>query len=139
MKSGLSAMEFAVQCLLPWNAHDTPAVLAALPDDFSWQFTAGTHPNGAIYSGKARLREAVEKLFAAVPDIHYEIVGLHEGPSHLVMELLVTGNNRETGAALNFQACDIVMFDGDRLLEKRSYRKVVTPAQGGGKEAPGLR
>jgi len=41
------------------------------------------------------------------------------------MELLVTGNNRETGANLNFQACDIVLFDGERLLEKRSYRKIV--------------
>jgi len=128
MKNGLSAAAFAADFLIPWNAHDTLAVLAALPDNFSWQFTAGTEPHGATYSGKAQLREAVERLFKAVPDIHYEVVGLHEGPSHLVMELLVTGNNRETGAKLNFQACDIVMFDGDRLLEKRSYRKVVTPA-----------
>jgi hypothetical protein len=44
------------------------------------------------------------------------------------MEVLVTGNNRETGQALNFQACDIVLFDRDRLVEKRSYRKVVTAA-----------
>ena len=126
MKNGLSAEDFAAKFLLPWNAHDTQAVLSALPDDFEWQFTAGTEPHGAIYRGKAQLRDALDRLFNAVPDIHYKIVGLHEGPGHLVMELLVTGNNRETGANLNFQACDIVLFDGDRLLEKRSYRKVVT-------------
>jgi hypothetical protein len=72
------------------------------------------------------LRIGVERLFTTVPDIHYAIVDLHEGPNHLVMEVLVTGNNRDTGAVLNFQACDIVLFDGGRLIEKRSYRKVVT-------------
>jgi len=127
VKNGLSAMDFAARFLLPWNAHDTQAVLAALPDHFSWQFTTGTDPNGATYAGKAQLREAVDRLFNNVPDIHYQIVDVHEGPGHLVMELLVTGNHRETGAPLNFQACDIVLFDGDRLLEKRSYRKVVNP------------
>jgi ketosteroid isomerase-like protein len=126
MKNGLSANDFAVRFLAPWNAHDTQAVLASLPEDFEWQFTAGTDPHGALYRGKAQLKDAVERLFAAVPDIHYRIVDLHEGPAHLVMELLVTGNNRETGANLNFQACDIVMFDGEKLREKRSYRKVVS-------------
>jgi ketosteroid isomerase-like protein len=126
VKNGLSARDFAVKFLLPWNAHDTQAVLSELPDDFQWQFTTGTGPHGALYSGKAQIRDAVERLFDTVPDIHYQIVDLHEGPNLLVMELLVTGNNRETGANLNFQACDIVLFDGDQLREKRSYRKVVT-------------
>jgi ketosteroid isomerase-like protein len=126
MKSGQSANDFAVKFLAPWNAHDTQAVLAELPEDFEWQFTTGAEPSGTIYRGKAQVKAAVERLFDAVPDINYQIVGLHEGPSHLVMELLVTGNNRETGASLNFQACDIVLFDGDQLRGKRSYRKVVT-------------
>ena len=126
MKNGLSAKDFAVKFLDPWNAHDTQAVVADFPDDFEWQFTTGTDPQGAIYRGKAQLGDAVARLFATVPDIHYQVVDLHEGANHLVMELLVTGNNRETGASLNFQACDIVLFDGDQLRGKRSYRKVVT-------------
>jgi ketosteroid isomerase-like protein len=125
MKNGLSADDFAARFLVPWNAHDTQAVLADLPEDFEWQFTAGSEPHGVLYRGKAQLKEALDRLFLAVPDIRYDIVGLHEGPGHLVMELLVTGNNRDTGAKLNFQACDIVLFDGDRLRSKRSYRKVV--------------
>jgi ketosteroid isomerase-like protein len=132
MKANLTARAFTATFLAPWNAHDVEAVLASLPPDFSWQFTVGTEPTGAVYRGRAELRVGVERLFATVPDIHYAVVDLHEGPNHLVMEVLVTGNNRETGQALNFQACDIVLFDGtegsDRLIEKRSYRKVVTAA-----------
>ena len=126
MKTEVRGREFALKFLAPWNAHDTAAVLASLPEDFVWQFTAGAEPNGTVYRGKDQLRVALERVFETVPDIHYEIVDLHPGDSHLVMELLVTGNNRETGAVLNFQACDIVLFEGEQLREKRSYRKVVS-------------
>ena len=126
MKSGLSARDYTARFLEPWNAHDVQAVLATLPEDFEWQFTAGPDPNGIVHRGKVQLKAALEKLFAAVPDINYRVVDVHEGPNHLVMELLVTGNNRETGAKMNFQAVDIVLFDGDQLRSKRSYRKVVT-------------
>ncbi len=125
MKNELSALEYAARFLEPWNGHDVVAVLASLPEDFEWQFTAGPYPNGIVYRGRQELRDALEKLFAAVPDIHYQVVDVHEGPDHLAMELLVTGNNRETGAKLNFQAVDIVLFEGGRLHSKRSYRKVV--------------
>jgi beta-alanine degradation protein BauB len=128
MKAGLSALEFTDRFLAPWNAHDIDAVLASLPADFVWQFTTGSAPAGALYRGAGELRSALERLFRAVPDIHYRVVDVHEGPELLVMELAVTGTNRETSATLDFQACDIVLFDGDRPREKRSYRKVVTPA-----------
>lgn len=73
------------------------------------------------------MESALDRLFESVPDIHYEIVQLHEGESHLMMELLVTGNNRETGVQMNFQACDILLFEGNQLTGKRSYRKVTSP------------
>lgn len=127
MKNGLSAKVFTTAFLSPWNAHDKQAVLESLPADFEWQFTTGTDPNGTVYRGKAEVGAALDRLFETVPDIRHDIIDFHEGPDHLAMELLVTGNNRETGASLNFQACDIVIFDGDRLRSKRSYRKVVPP------------
>ena len=114
--------------LAPWNAHDIDGVLATLPDDFTWQFPAGATVKGSTYKGRSELRQWLTTFFRMVPDLHYAIVDLHPGPNHLVMEVLVTGHNVETGQTLNFQACDIVLFDGDTPREKRSYRKVVTPA-----------
>ena len=126
MSDKLRGRDYAQKFIAPWNAHDIAAVLAGLPADFEWQFTTGAEPTGAIYRGHEQLRVALERLFALIPDIHYEIVDLFAGANHLVMELLVTGTNRETGAALKFQACDILLFDGERLLGKRSYRKLIT-------------
>jgi ketosteroid isomerase-like protein len=123
-----TAHAWASEFLAPWNSHDTAGVLATLPEAFEWQFTVGSEPHGTIYQGSAQMREALDRLFKAVPDLHYDIVDLHAGEHHLVMELLVTGNNRETGAVLRYQACDIVLFEGDTPRLKRSYRKVVSAA-----------
>ena len=114
--------------LAPWNAHDIEGVLSTLPEDFAWQFPAGITAAGTVYRGKTELREWLTRFFRMVPDLRYSIVDLHPGPNHLVMEVLVTGHNVEPGQTLNFQACDIVLFDGDVPREKRSYRKVVTAA-----------
>ncbi len=111
--------------LAPWNRQDVEGVLATMPDDFAWQFPAGIHPEGATYRGKVELRAWLTRFFAMIPDLRYDIVALHPGPEHLVLEVLVTGHNVETGQPLRFQACDIVLFDGDTPREKRSYRKVV--------------
>lgn len=127
MKSEAQARAWTLQFLAPWNDHDKAGVLATLPENFEWQFTVGTDPHGTLYRGKKEIGEALDRLFAAIPDLHYDIVALHAGENHVVMELLVTGNNRETGAALNYQACDIVLFDRGAVREKRSYRKVVSP------------
>jgi ketosteroid isomerase-like protein len=126
MKNNLSALDFAIEFLAPWNAHHKQAILAALPNSFEWQFTTGTEPMGAIYRGRTQVESALHNLFESVPDIRYEIVQLHEGPSHLVMELLVTGHNNKTGEQLNFQACDILLFEDDELIGKRSYRKLIS-------------
>jgi ketosteroid isomerase-like protein len=127
MKSQAEVRAWTLQFLAPWNDHDKAGVLATLPEDFEWQFTVGTDPNGTVHRGKKEIGEALDKLFAAIPNLRYDIVSLHAGENHIVMELLVTGNNRETGMALNYQACDIVLFDRGALREKRSYRKVVSP------------
>lgn len=117
---------WAAEFLAPWNAHDVEGVLATLPEGFTWQFPAGTEAHGTTYSGHEELREWLTRFFKIVPDLHYAVVALHPGTRHLVMEVLVTGRNVDTGQDLNFQACDIVLFDGDTPIGKRSYRKVVS-------------
>ena len=131
MKTEAEVRAWTLNFLAPWNDHDKAAVLATLPEHFEWQFTVGTDPNGTVYRGKKEIGEALDKLFATIPDLRYDIVALHAGKNHVVMELRVSGNNRETGMALNYQACDIVLFERDMLREKRSYRKVVSPKASG--------
>jgi ketosteroid isomerase-like protein len=139
MKQGLSVEVFTERFLAPWNAHDIPAILAALPENFVWQFATGNAPHGSVYRGKTEVAALLARTFAAIPDIRYVPVALHEGENHLVMELRVTGNkvsidangSAVTNEKLDFQACDVVLFakdaqKNDIVIEKRSYRKVVT-------------
>ena len=36
MKNNLSALDFTLGFLAPWNAHDKQAILAGLPENFEW-------------------------------------------------------------------------------------------------------
>lgn len=58
-----------------------------------------------------------------MPDIHWDLVQGYEGSGFLVMEVRVTGTREQT--PFDYQACDILVFDGDLVSAKRSYCKVV--------------
>jgi ketosteroid isomerase-like protein len=120
--------EFVLRMLALWNTHDVEAILRDLPDDLEWQVTSGPDPSGATYRGRGELRRGLEHLFGRIAELRYELVDIHAGEGHLVVELLVAGRDPKTDESLEFQACDILIFDGDRPKQKRSYRKVVAPA-----------
>jgi ketosteroid isomerase-like protein len=118
--------KYAVEFLESWNAHDVKKALAWMTEDCVWEFTVGSTPSGTTYEGVAAIGLAFEAIIRAVPDLQYKLLEFYAGDDHLVMEILVTGNNVETGAALRYQACDILVFRDLKVRAKRSYRKVVT-------------
>ena len=122
---GYDPDRLCAEFLAPWNDHDVEAAIATFSGDGFWEFTVGSEPWGRTYTGREALREAVGAVFTAIPDIHYEVVRYHAAPTHLTMEVLVTGTNGE-GKKLNYQACDILSLDAGKVTGKRSYRKVVS-------------
>ncbi|WP_051791213.1 nuclear transport factor 2 family protein [Amycolatopsis jejuensis] len=122
---GYDPDELCAEFLAPWNDHDVEAAVAAFTDDAFWEFTVGSDPWGTAHTGRAAVRAAIEDVFTAIPDIHYELVRYHAGSTHLTMEVLVTGTKQD-GTKLKYQACDILRLDGNRVAGKRSYRKVVS-------------
>lgn len=119
------AHAFATKFLGPWNRHDIDEALEWFSPDAVWEFTVGSVPAGSAYHGRESIRAAIAEVFAAIPDISYELVRLHVGEGHLTMELRVRGTR--DGQSLDYQACDIVeLDDARRVVAKRSYRKVVS-------------
>lgn len=120
---------FVDEFLAPWNRHDLDAVLGAMSPTAVWEFSVGSDSWGTAHHGREAIRAAAESAFNAIPDIHYEPVRSYEGPGHVIIELRVTGHNRETGQDLDYQACDILELSDHEIVAKRSYRKVVTPSK----------
>ena len=106
-----SAAVFAAAWVRAWNDHDVEAVLAHFHDDvvFSSPVAARVLPEtGGVVRGKAALREYWVTALAKVPDLHFEVVGLYDGES-----VLVINYRNERGGLVN----EVLLFDGDLVRQ----------------------
>lgn len=100
------AAAFAGEWCAAWNRGDVEAVLTHFHDDvvFTSPYAAEFVPGSAgIVHGKAALREFWRTAIKAVPDLHFDIVGVYGGPSVLVI------NYRNQGGTL---VNEVLEFDG---------------------------
>jgi hypothetical protein len=98
---------FAEEWAAAWNRRDVEAVLAHFHDDvvFTSPVAADVVPESAgVTHGKTALREYWCAAMAAVPDLHFEIVGAYAGVSTLVINY-----RNQKGGLVN----EVLEFDGD--------------------------
>ncbi len=90
-----------------WNRHDVDGVLAHFHDDvvFTSPVAAELLPGTAgVVQGKAALREYWTTALAAVPGLHFEVLGVYRGQS-----VLVINYRNERGRLVN----EVLEFDGE--------------------------
>jgi len=79
---------FAKDWLAAWNRHDVEAVLAHFHGDvvFSSPVAARVVPDSqGVVRGKAALRAYWNAALKTMPELHFEIVGVYQGESVLVI------------------------------------------------------
>ena len=94
-----------------WNAHDVEAVLDHFRDDvvFTSPIAAQLLPEtGGVVLGKNALRDYWTTALAKYPDLHFDIVGVYQGESTLVINYR---NHR--GQLVN----EVLTFDGGLVRE----------------------
>ena len=100
---------FAEDWVTAWNRHDVDAVLAHFHDGvvFTSPVAARVMPDSnGVVRGKAALREYWCAALKTMPDLHFEIVGIYQGES-----VLVINYRNERGALVN----EVLEFDGGRV------------------------
>jgi hypothetical protein len=100
---------FAEKWAAAWNERDVEAVLADFHDDvvFTSPVAAEIVPDTAgVVHGKAALREYWTAALALIPDLHFDIVGVYQGES-----VLVINYRNQWGALVN----EVLEFDGARV------------------------
>jgi ketosteroid isomerase-like protein len=97
---------FAREWAAAWNRRDVDAVLAHCHDDivFTSPIAAELVPGSAgVVRGKAALRDYWCTALAAVPDLHFDVIGVYGGASTLVINY----RNQKGGLV-----CEVLEFDG---------------------------
>ncbi len=101
---------FADAWLLAWNAHDVDAVLEHFHDDvvFTSPVAARVLPESdGTVRGRDALRHYWTTALKALPDLHFDVIGVYQGESTLVINYR---NHR--GELVN----EVLTFDGDLVL-----------------------
>jgi hypothetical protein len=109
---------FAAEWAAAWNRRDVEAILAHFHDEvvFTSPVAAGVVPESAgVVHGKTALREYWCAAMAAVPDLHFDIVGVYAGVSTLVINY-----RNQKGGLVN----EVLEFDGD--VVRRGHGTYVT-------------
>jgi ketosteroid isomerase-like protein len=103
--------QFADEWVRAWNSHDVEAVLAHFHDDvvFTSPIAARVLPQtmGEV-RGKEALRHYWTTALGLLPDLHFDVVGVYQGESTLVINYR---NHR--GELVN----EVLTFDGDLVRE----------------------
>jgi hypothetical protein len=103
---------YADQWVRGWNAHDIEAVLGHFHDDvvFTSPVAARVVPeSGGVVRGKAALRFYWTTALKALPDLHFDIIGVYRGESTLVINYR---NHR--GELVN----EVLIFDGEGMVRE---------------------
>lgn len=111
-----------------WNRHDVEAILAMHTDDSVFE----NHTSGGKAVGKAAIREILNGVFAAFPDIRFEARRTYVRDGVVTQEWTATGTLavpytkgsatvQPTGRKVSWNGVDVIPFDGHLVARKDVY------------------
>ena len=102
----LDAVAFSKQWVDAWNAHSVEAVLEHFHDDVVFTSPVAARlgaGSGGVVRGRAALRDYWTTALDAVPDLHFDVVGVYQGVS-----VIVINYRNQRGQLVN----EVLEFDG---------------------------
>jgi steroid delta-isomerase-like uncharacterized protein len=103
------------------NRHDVEATIATF-------HSPRYEVNGQLSDGESAVRELLQSLMSALPDLHAEVGKLRHADDAVFGETLITGTHDgewagipATGRRVEVAAVGIFEFDGDKLLCEKVY------------------
>ena len=107
-----------------FNSRDVERIVDCFAEDATFCLARGPEPVGRTLSGKAAIRKALSDRFQQIPDMrwnHQEYILMGDRAVSLWM---VRGRGKD-GEELNYQGCDIYRFQGDKIVDKNTFWKIV--------------
>ena len=106
-----------------FNRHNSEAILTRFAEDAVWITSRGYSPDGLRLTGKNEIRTMLQRRFAQIPDMSWEIHGHWVAGDCGCSEWTVTGNELN-GNTLNWLGCDLwTLRDDGMIMLKDTYWK----------------
>jgi steroid delta-isomerase-like uncharacterized protein len=111
-----------------WNSHDVEAILAMHTEDSVFE----NHTSGGVGTGKVAVREILNGVFAAFPDIRFDARRTYVRAGVVTQEWTATGTLaipytkgtttvQPTGKKVSWNGVDVIPFAGNLIARKDVY------------------
>lgn len=112
------------QFLDAFNRHDLDAIMDFFAAECVLETPRGPDPWGRRYVGREEVRAGLAGRFSGIPDVHYGEDHHWVSGDRGVSTWLLTGTTT-AGQRVAVRGCDLLEFDGGKVVRKDSYWKIV--------------
>ena len=108
-----------------FNSRDVERIVDCFAEDGVFCLSRGPESVGRTLKGKAAIRKALADRFKQIPDMRWENEEyILAPPDRAISVWTVRGKGRD-GEDLDYQGCDIYRFEGDKIIYKNTFWKIV--------------
>ena len=107
-----------------FNSRDVERIVDCFADGGVFCLARGPESVGRTLRGKAAIRKALADRFKQIPDMRWENAEYILAGDRAVSIWTVRGKGTD-GEELNYQGCDIYRFEGDKIVHKNTFWKIV--------------
>jgi steroid delta-isomerase-like uncharacterized protein len=103
-----------------WNSHEVERVIPMFTNDVLYEDVTF----GAINHGSAELGKFAASIFAAVPDVKFELVNSAVDREHGTIEWVFTGTDRglyKTGKRFSVRGVSVIDLRGERISRNLDF------------------
>ena len=108
-----------------FNSRDVDRIVAFFAEDGVFCLARGPEPVGRTLTGKAAIREALAARFQRIPDMRWENEEYILAPPDRAISVWTVRGRSADGEILDYQGCDIYKFQGDKIIHKNTFWKMV--------------
>jgi taurine dehydrogenase small subunit len=107
-----------------FNSRDVDRIVDCFAEDGVFCLARGPESVGRTLKGKAAIRKALADRFVQIPDMRWENEDYILAGDRAISIWTVRGRGVD-GEELNYQGCDIYRFEGDKIIHKNTFWKIV--------------
>ena len=108
-----------------FNSRDVDRIVDCFAEDATFCLARGPEPVGRTLKGKAAIRKALSDRFRQIPDMRWENEEYILAGDDRAISLWTVRGKGGDGEDLNYQGCDIYRFQGDKIIHKNTFWKIV--------------
>jgi len=108
-----------------FNSRDVDRIVDCFAEDGVFCLSRGPETVGRTLKGKAAIRKALADRFKQIPDMRWENEEYILAPPDRAISVWTVRGQGADGESLDYQGCDIYRFQGDKIIHKNTFWKIV--------------